>query len=428
METKEKNNIYRWLILAVLVLAFTSTFVSRFIWAPVLSAAAPDLGISMAEAGSLMAAFYIGYLVTQIPGGFLADKFRVKYLLFASVMGVAALTLAMAYAQDFSSGCVYRVCGGLFSGGIMAFCSRLLSNYFEPQERGVAFGILLASPSLGSLIANQLAPLALAGGGWRGAFQASAFTIAVIALLVLAVVREPKQAEAVSGDRTSFTAGIKNYFTNRQILIISVAGFFFMGIPAGYITWANRFITGAAPGGAGLTVMQAGLIVTAFSIFSIAGSIGSGFLGKRFKIDPKTCSAAVFAMMIVTLLAFSLQRSFSTLLMASVFFGLFSNMAGTHLAYWAVNIGGDRYAATTTSIQCLIFQSSNVAVPVVTGAMLDSQTVNGVVGSYMPVWMLFCVLLAAALISILLASRESAVAAMRLPVRAKTARQAVANA
>ena len=43
------------------------------------------MSMSMAQAGNLMSAFYFGYLFTQIPGGFLADKFRVKYLMFASV-------------------------------------------------------------------------------------------------------------------------------------------------------------------------------------------------------------------------------------------------------------------------------------------------------------------------------------------------------
>ncbi len=412
MEMTGKKGIYRWVVLAILVLSFTSTFISRFIWAPVLSVAAGDLGFSMTQAGSLMSAFYFGYLFTQIPGGFLADKFRVKYFLFSCVLGVAILTFAMSYVQDYTISYVIRFCGGIMGGGIMAFCSRLLSNYFAPQERGIAFGILLASPSLGSLIANQVGPQILAGGGWRDAFQVSAFIIAAIALLVLVVIHEPKR-EAVSGaPKTGFVEGLKNYFTNKQILILSLAGFLFMSIPAGYITWANKFITAPLPSGASLSAMQAGLIVTFYSIFSIIGSMSSGFIGKKFKINPKSFIAVIYVLMIATLLAFALQRSFTGLLVTSILHGLVSCMSSTHITYWAVNIGGNKYAATTTSVQNLLFQSANVITPIIAGSMIDRQMVDGVASTYMPVWLLYCGLLAGALIVISFASKKSAIAAM----------------
>lgn len=43
--------------------------------------------------GIILSAFYIGYVMTQIPGGFLADKFGGKYILSLGVLLTCALAL-----------------------------------------------------------------------------------------------------------------------------------------------------------------------------------------------------------------------------------------------------------------------------------------------------------------------------------------------
>ncbi|MBQ8537399.1 MAG: MFS transporter, partial [Clostridia bacterium] len=283
METTQKKGLYRWVVLAVLVLAFTTTFFSRFIWSPLLSTAAGDMNMNMAQAGSLMSAFYFGYLVLQIPAGIIADKVRtVRPWLAGFVLLVGVMTFLMQYATDYVSGYAIRFIGGFFGGMIMALCARLLSNYFAGPERGIAFGILLASPSMGTLLANQIGPRILVASGWRSAFAVCAYIIAAVAVLVMLVIKEPKvekvAAPAANAPKSSLLDGVKNYFSNVQIVILSVAGFLFMAVPPGYSTWANKFMTG----GCALTPAEAGNIVTVYAIFSIVGSMSSGFIGKKF--------------------------------------------------------------------------------------------------------------------------------------------------
>jgi hypothetical protein len=88
-------------------------------------------------------------------------------------------------------------------------------------------------------------------------------------------------------------------------------------------------------------------------------------------------------------------------------------MSSTHLTSWAVNVGGYKYAATTTALQNLIFQSSNVIFPIVAGLLIDKSTINGIVTSYMSVWYLFSGLLVGSLIVSFFTSKESAVKAMK---------------
>lgn len=406
---KTNKGVYRWVVLAVLGLAYSSPSFSRFVWSPLIPAASSDLGLSMAQAGNLMSAFYFGYLITQIPAGFIADRFRVKNLMFVCLSMVAVATFSMANVQSYAQAFVIRFLAGIVGGFIMAFCARILSNNFTPSERGLAFGVMLSGASIGILLANQVGPRVLVRMGWRAAFHVSALVIAAIAVLVLLVIRDPKTNQVVAPEnQTGFIAGLKNYFTNPQILILSLVGFLYMGAIAGVSTWSNKFLTSAVPGGAGLTPAQAGTILTVYSALSILGSVSSGFVAQLLKVNPKTYIVTIHLLIAVLVMIFGFQTSFSGLLVVAGLLGLVSCMSCTHLASWAVNLGGNKYAATTTSLQNLVFQSSNVFIPTVAGVIIDKATVNGVVTSYFGVWGLFGAMLIGSVLVAMVTNKKSA--------------------
>ena len=409
---KKQDSVLRWIVLGALVLSWTMTFFSRFVWSPVLSTAAGEIGMTMAEAGSLMSAFYFGYLFTQIPGGWLADKFKPKYWLVLFVALVGAMTFAMAYVKDYRTAYAIRFIGGFLGGPIMALCSRLLADYFEPRERGIAFGALLASPSLGTLLANQIGPRVLAASGWRVTFQVAAGLIAFIALADLILLKAPEQVPVDNGDKPTLMEGVKNYFSNKQLVLTSLGGFLFMAIPAGFSTWANKFMTAAPPAGVGITGIQAGAVMTIYAIVSVLGSILSGVVGKKFRINPKWFIIAIYAGACGSILFFGNCSSYRTVMIGAVIFAIFSCSSSTQITTWAVNIGGNKYAATTTALQNLLFQSSNVVFPTIAGSLIDKATVDGVPTSYDSVWYLYAGLLAAGILVMLLTSSRSAADSM----------------
>ena len=411
-----KNSAYSWLVLIMITLCYTCTFFSRFVWSPVMSEAAGDIGMTMSQAGGLMSAFYFGYLILQIPAGIVADRIRVKYPMFICMLLIAGSTWLMSsdIVSSYTSAYVVRFMGGFFSGTIMACASRLLSNYFEAKVRGIAFGILLASPSLGTLLANQIGPRVLEAAGWRATFRVTAIIILVIAVVAVVLIREPKAAALpAGGNKTSLLAGLKNYFTNKQLILLSVAGFLFMAVPTGYSTWANQFMTGAAPAGGGLSSVDGGTIVTCYAVASVIGSMSSGFIGKKFNWNRKYLIMEIYIAMAIFLFIFGMQRSFTGLLITSILFGLVSCFSSSHITTWAVNIGGSKYAATTTATQNLLLQASNVIFPTVAGSIVDGATVDGVVSSYMGVWYMYSALLVVASIVMIFTSKKSAAESMQ---------------
>ena len=306
-----KNSAYSWLVLIMITLCYTCTFFSRFVWSPVMSEAAGDIGMTMSQAGGLMSAFYFGYLILQIPAGIVADRIRVKYPMFICMLLIAGSTWLMSsdIVSSYTSAYVVRFMGGFFSGTIMACASRLLSNYFEAKVRGIAFGILLASPSLGTLLANQIGPRVLEASGWRVTFQVCAIIILVIGVLAVVLIREPKaEPMPANAPKSSLLDGLKNYFSNKQLILLSIAGFLFMAVPTGYSTWANQFMTGAAPAGGGLSSVDGGTIVTCYAVASVIGSMSSGFIGKKFNWNRKYLIMEIYIAMAIFLFIFGMQR------------------------------------------------------------------------------------------------------------------------
>ena len=113
----------RWVILLVLLAAFTVTFMTRFIWAPLSSTISPELGLTAAQAGSFMSAFFIGYVITQIPGGALADRVGVKFVISGGILITGLASIAMSFVTDYTMGFAVRILTGLGAGVVMACCT-----------------------------------------------------------------------------------------------------------------------------------------------------------------------------------------------------------------------------------------------------------------------------------------------------------------
>ena len=76
----------------------------------------PITSLSINSIGWLLAAFFCGYILTQVPGGYLAQRFGAKYIFGVGVVMTAVLTLVTPLAADVNVWClaVVRVLEGIF--------------------------------------------------------------------------------------------------------------------------------------------------------------------------------------------------------------------------------------------------------------------------------------------------------------------------
>ena len=120
-----------------------------------------EFGWSSATSGSLLAAFFLGYLWTQIPGGMMAAKYGAKPVLLTGVLCWSVLTLATPAAARFSTGALWsvRVLVGLAEGVSMPSIHALLSVWVPAGERSRSLALTSSGQFLGTVAAFGCARL-----------------------------------------------------------------------------------------------------------------------------------------------------------------------------------------------------------------------------------------------------------------------------
>ena len=148
---------------SVCVLAII-TYIHRVGFATASAEFKTPLGLSDAHIGRLMAAFMIGYGVFEMPWGFLADRFGVRSVLAAIILGGSTLTAGLALvvvlprevALIFGFLLVLRFLFGAFQAGTFPAISRMMADWMPTTERGSAQGAVWMSSRMGGALAPLL--------------------------------------------------------------------------------------------------------------------------------------------------------------------------------------------------------------------------------------------------------------------------------
>lgn len=352
-----------------------------------------EFGINATQAGLYMSAFFAGYLVTQIPGGIMADRYQPKYILITCTVLGGVMTAAMSFITNYEMGLVIRVITGISSGCVMAQCSKVVATTFEPKKRASAMGVVLASPPFGITLAQSIgAPLNQAVG-WRNTFLiVAAIVVIIVALLAVFVQPIPRKTAAVPAGnpavaqaaatkakgQAGLLEGLVGFFTNKQQLLLGVSGFMFMFVTVGFATWTNRYAQSL-----GFTPVQGGMIITCYSIAGIIASCLSGSIAVKCRMSHRNFLITSLAAMGVMTMLFSMQRGYMGLIVVGCVYGAISYLPSTHYTTSAMMLAGERYTATAASTQNLLFQLASLIMPIIVGRAID------LTGSYSFVWYIF---------------------------------------
>src|SRR2546422_849806 len=90
-------------VLGMLFALTVVTYLDRVCIGTMAPAISSDLGLSPRQMGTVFSAFILGYVLFEIPGGWLADRFGARLLLPRIVVWWSIFTAATAYAWSFTS-------------------------------------------------------------------------------------------------------------------------------------------------------------------------------------------------------------------------------------------------------------------------------------------------------------------------------------
>ncbi|KAJ8284991.1 hypothetical protein COCON_G00038410 [Conger conger] len=108
--------------------------------------------------GWILGSFFYGYILTQIPGGYLARKYGAKWLFGLGILGTALFTLVTPVAADLGAGYLIavRVLEGVGEGVTFPAMHAMWATWAPPMERSRLLTMSYAGAQLGTVFALPL--------------------------------------------------------------------------------------------------------------------------------------------------------------------------------------------------------------------------------------------------------------------------------
>jgi len=196
-QAAEKPSGYRYVVLAMLILAYTFNFLDRQILGILAKPIKDEFGLTDAQFGLMGGlAFALLYTTLAIPIAWLADRFSRVWIMTVALTLWSGFTAFCGFAGSFGQLFLARMGVGIGEAGGAAPAYSLVSDYFPKHQRAralaaYAFGIPLGTAA-GALVGGLLA----AHYGWRTAFIVVGTLGVLLAPVFRLVVRDPPRGGA----------------------------------------------------------------------------------------------------------------------------------------------------------------------------------------------------------------------------------------
>jgi MFS family permease len=129
-----------------------------------------DFHLSNTQVGLVFSAFAYPYLIFQVIGGWVGDRFGPRRTLTICSLVWAGATVLSGLSTGLVSLVVARVLLGLGEGATFPTATRAMSNWTAANRRGFAQGITHAFSRVGNAITPPIVTWLMVAFSWRGSF------------------------------------------------------------------------------------------------------------------------------------------------------------------------------------------------------------------------------------------------------------------
>jgi predicted MFS family arabinose efflux permease len=235
-----------------------------------------DLGLTLAQAGSFLSAYYIGPSLISLPAGTLADRWGVKRFLVLGQVVIAVGLLAASVAGSFASLVALMITAGFGYGLLNPTSTKAVMGWSPPAHRATLVGLKQVGLPFGGMIGAALLPALAVVFGWRVAVVVSAALIAAGALATLLVYRDPPASTpppAPPGAR----GALASVLTSRDLWLLSLATAIFAAMQTVWMSFLVLYLESAA----GLSLLAASRCLALAQLGGMTGRVLFGLLSDR---------------------------------------------------------------------------------------------------------------------------------------------------
>jgi MFS family permease len=158
-------------VLFLMCVMYGITYIDRVNVSTAASVFQKELHLSNAQVGFVFSAFAYPYLIFQIIGGWVSDKFGARMALTVSAVIWAGATLATGFAGTLTTIIIARVLLGFGEGATFPTATRAMSDWAPASKRGFVQGVTHSAARLGNALTPPLVAWLIALTSWRGSFK-----------------------------------------------------------------------------------------------------------------------------------------------------------------------------------------------------------------------------------------------------------------
>ena len=297
----------RWLILAMLFAITTINYADR----ATISIAGPDikkeLGLSGVQMGFVFSAFAWSYVVAQLPGGWLLDRFGSKITYFVSFFLWSTFTLFTGAVGFVAGGAavgllfVLRLLVGAAEAPSFPGNSRIASAWFPTHERGLAAAVFNSAQYFATVLFAPIMGWLVHAFGWHSVFYVMGTLGILMAGLWLKTIHGPKDHPSINAEELAYIqeggalvdleggprmastrqvdtlACIKELLGNRMLLGVYVGQYCITTLTYFFLTWFPVYLVQERH----MTILKAGFVASLPAIAGFLGGITGGWLSDR---------------------------------------------------------------------------------------------------------------------------------------------------
>ncbi len=192
------TNRLGWMVVLVLFAGSVNNYLDRAILAVVMPQVRKDLSLTNADYGLAVNAFLILYMVFYVLGGRLADWLGCRRMFLITVIFWSAASTLHALVRGLASLCFFRALLGAGEGAFYPTAIRGVSEWFPPDNRAKAVGLLMCGITIGSLLTPPIVAWITLHYGWRASFFLTGTSGFLLALVWIYLHRIIKRTFATS--------------------------------------------------------------------------------------------------------------------------------------------------------------------------------------------------------------------------------------
>lgn len=191
-----------WDVVLLLFLAMAVGYVHRVNLSSALPSMAEEFDWSATQLGQASAAFFWIYFLLQVPAGYAADRWGVRFVFAAGFALWCCATALTALTTGFAMLLGLRLLLGVGQSILTPAGLRYIRLRFPEEQRGTAVGVYMSGAKVGPAAGFVIAAYLLEAFGWRGMFAALGLGALpwLVPFLLRVKLGDPAARPAAGGD------------------------------------------------------------------------------------------------------------------------------------------------------------------------------------------------------------------------------------